>query len=149
MRPWHIGAAGLFLAAAVSVLFIVALGDLGAGELRHKYYLLAETGHEPGCVVDVHINDEHVVTVEPEVKKEIIEVTSYVEAGDNEVVFEVEALTDEGDDNGTIDIQIGSGTYKDGKLSWEALSVQYSVSRSQLKKEEKDIITTSLKFNAS
>lgn len=149
MRPWRIGVAGLFLVVAVSMTFIIALNDLGAGELRHQYYLLAETGHEPGCVVDVHINDEHILTVEPEVKKEIVEVTSYVEAGDNEVVFEVEALTDEGDDNGTIDIQIGSGTYKDGKLNWEALSVQYSVSRAQLKKEKKDIITTTLKFNAS
>ena len=143
MRFWRVGV------AVILGLFILAWNSLGAEELRHQYYLLAETGHEPMCAVDVHINDEHVITIEPEVKKEIVDITSFVEAGDNEVIFEAETLPDEGDDNGTIDIQIGSGTYKDGKLSWEALSVQYSVSRARLKKENKDIITTSLKFNAS
>lgn len=143
MKPWRIGL------AVVLGWFIFTWSSLGAEELKHQYYILAETGHKPMCVVDVHVNDEHIMVVEPEVKKEIMDITSFVEAGDNEVVFEVEALSDEGDDYGTIDIQIGSGTYKDGKLNWEALSVHYTVSRAELKKEKKDIITASFKFNAS
>lgn len=150
MRPWWIGVARpLLTVVVVWGLSIFVWDGIVLGELRHQYYLLAETGHKPGCAVDVHINDDHIVTIEPEVKKEIVDVTSYVEAGVNEVVFEAEALQDEGDDDGTISIQIGSGTYKDGKLNWEALSVQYSVSRAQIKKEKKEIITTSLKFDAS
>lgn len=150
MRPWWIGVARpLLTVVVVWGLSILVWNGLALGELRHQYYLLAETGHKPGCAVDVHINDEHIVTIEPEVKKEIVDVTSFVETGVNEVVFEAEALPDEGDDDGTISIQIGSGTYRDGKLNWEALSVQYSVSRAQIKKEKKEIITTSLKFDAS
>ena len=150
MRPWRIGVARpLLTVVVVWGLSILVWNGLVLGELRHQYYLLAETGHEPGCTVDIRINEDYIVTIEPEVKKEIVDITSSVEAGVNEVVFEAEALADGGDDDGTINIQIGSGTYKDGKLNWEALSVQYSVSRSQIKKEKKEIITTFLKFDAS
>jgi hypothetical protein len=131
------------------VLFVLAsVNNLGAGELKHQYFLLAETGHKPMCVVDVHVNSEHITVVEPDDKRAIKEITSYVKAGENEVIFEAEALPDEGDDYGTIEVNIGSGTYKDGKLEWEGLYVKYSVSRAQLKKEKKDILTASFKFNA-
>jgi hypothetical protein len=143
MRAWGIGM------AITLGLFMVGWNQLGAVELKHQYYILAETGHKPMCVVDVHINDEHVMVIEPEVKKEIMDITSFLEAGENEVIFEVEALPDEGDDHGTIDVQIGSGTYKDGNLSWEALSVHYSVSRAEVKKEKKEILTASFKFEAN
>lgn len=143
MRPWGV------VITLVLGLFIFAWNALGGEQLKHRYYLLAETGHQPMCVVDIHVNDEHIIVIEPEVKKEIIEVTSFLEVGENEVVFEAEALPEEGDDYGTIDIKIGSGTYKDGNLSWEALNISYSMSRAKLKKEGKEIMTTSLKFSAN
>ncbi len=133
----------------ISFFMLAVINTLGAAELKHQYYILAETGHKPMCVVDVHINDEHIMTIEPDDKTMIKDVTSVVAVGDNGVVFETEALPDEGDDYGSIDVTIGSGTYKDGKLTWEALSVNYSVSRAQVKKEKKDIITASFKFSAN
>ncbi len=149
MRPRVASALGGLRTMVLGLFFFLVCSSLGAEGLKHRYYLLAEAGYEPMCVVDVHVNNEHVTTVEPEVKKQIIDITTYVVEGDNEVVFETEALPEEGDDSGTIDIQIGSGTYKDGKLNWEALSVHYSVSRAQVRKENKDIVTSTFKFKAS
>ncbi len=129
--------------------FLITENSLAEAQLKHQYYLLAETGYQPMCVVDVHVNGEHILVVEPEIKKEIVEITSFVKTGENEVVFETESLPDEGDDYGNIDIQIGSGSYKNGQLQWEAVSVHYTVNRAQVKKEKKDILTVISKFNAS
>lgn len=127
----------LFILAA---FFTLAQADSQAEGLRHKYYLLAETGYKPMCLVDVHINNEHVLGVGPNVKKEVVEVTPYLKNGQNTISFEAHALSGEGDDYSATSIQIGEGEFAEDKLSWEAVKVAYSINRAAIKKEKKEIL---------
>lgn len=140
----------LFFLTAFLLALAAGGGKVTAGgkELRHKYYLLAETGHQPMCSVDVHINNEHVVRVGPNVKTEILEVTRSMKAGENSVSFEAQAIPGEGDDYSSINIQIGEGEFVEDKLKWEAVKVSYAISRATITKEKKDVLVQTLTLQA-
>ena len=71
-----------------------------------------------------------------------------MKAGENSVSLEAQAIQGEGDDYSTINIQIGEGRYVEDKLAWEAVKVNYTVSRAVIKKEKKDILVQTLTLQA-
>lgn len=123
------------------MLQLSASSAVSGEELRHKYFMLAETGFKPMCTVEMLINDEHVAKIEPNVKEEILEVTKYMKPGNNNVTFEASVIPGEGNDDGDIHVHIGEGAFEDGKLRWEGLKIHYQVSRRIMKVKNKDVLT--------
>lgn len=148
MRPRGTVATLLLTAFLLTLAAGSSKATTGGKELKHKYYLLAETGHKPMCSVDVHINNEHILRVGPNVKKEVLEVTQSMKAGENSVSFEAQVIPGEGDDYSTVNIQIGEGEFVEDRLVWEAVKVSYTVSRASIKKEKKDVLVQTFTFQA-